>query len=183
MHNSHKEHAFVNRQIAQKCGDKNVSILYNLYKLHKTVLVQFYQFLALCTKKYQEFWDYFCAICTLDKAKGLVLRLRLSTQEQSNTLHYIDKNHKKYYNKRKGIERSDNTMITLQFTLFSTTGKYKPVTTLIKVDSVQQYNENKHKYQQRAITKMCAEKHTTWWALKSNGFTKLKVRVYPKNNS
>lgn len=74
-------------------------------------------------------------------------------------------------------------MITLQFTLFSTTGKYKPVTTLIKVDSVQQYNENKHKYQQRAITKMCAEKYTTWWALKSNGFTKLKVRVYPKNNN
>lgn len=74
-------------------------------------------------------------------------------------------------------------MITLQFTLFSTTGKYKPVTTLIKVDSVQQYNKNKHKYQQRAITKMCAEKHTTWWALKSNSFTKLKVRVYPKNNS
>ena len=119
----------------------------------------------------------------IDKAKGLVLRLRLKTQEQSNTLHHVDKNHKKYYNKRKGIERSDNTMITLQFTLFSTTGKYKPVTTLIKVDSVQQYNENKHKYQQRAITKMCAEKHTTWWALKSNGFTKLKVRVYPKNNS
>lgn len=74
-------------------------------------------------------------------------------------------------------------MITLQFTLFSTTGKYKPVTTLIKVDSVQQYKENKHKYQQRAITKMCAEKHATWWALKNNGFTKLKVRVYPKNNS
>nr|DAZ62790.1 MAG TPA: hypothetical protein [Caudoviricetes sp.] len=37
MHNSHKEHTFVNRQIAQKCGDKNVSILCNLYKLHKTV--------------------------------------------------------------------------------------------------------------------------------------------------
>ena len=144
--------------------------------------MQFYQFLALCTKSIRNFGLFLCNL-PIDKAKGLVLRLRLRTQVQSNTLHHVDKNHKKYYNKRKGIERSDNTMITLQFTLFSTTGKYKPVTTLIKVDSVQQYNENKHKYQQRAITKMCAENHTTWWALKSNGFTKLKVRVYPKNNS
>ena len=138
---------------------------------------------SILHKKVSRALGLFLCNLPIDKAKGLVLRLRLSTQEQSNILHHIDKNHKKYYNKRKRIERSDNTMITLQFTLFSTTGKYKPVTTLIKVDSVQQYNENKHKYQQRAITKMCAEKHTTWWALKNNGFTKLKVRVYPKNNS
>lgn len=74
-------------------------------------------------------------------------------------------------------------MEVLQFTLFSTTGKYKPMTTLIKVGSVEEYKKNKKKFQQRAITKMCAEKHTTLWALKGNGFTKLKVRVYPKNNS
>ena len=77
---------------------------------------------SILHKKVSRALGLFLCNLPIDKAKGLVLRLRLSTQEQSNTLHHIDKNHKKYYNKRKRIERSDNTMITLQFTLFSTTG-------------------------------------------------------------
>lgn len=72
-------------------------------------------------------------------------------------------------------------MEVLQFTLFSTTGKYKPMTTFIRVESVEEYKNNKKKFQQRAIAKICSEKKTTQWAMKANGYTQMKVRIYPKS--
>ena len=71
-------------------------------------------------------------------------------------------------------------MIDLQCTLFSTTGKYKPMSTIVKVESVAYYNAHKSEIQTRAIQKICAQRNTEWWCLKRDGFTRMKVRVYDK---
>lgn len=71
-------------------------------------------------------------------------------------------------------------MINLQCTLFSTTGKYKPMSTIVKVESVAYYNAHKLEVQTRAIQNICAQRNTEWWCLKRDGFTKIKVRVYDK---
>ena len=39
----------------------------------------------------------------------------------------------------------------LQVTLFATNGKYKPISTLINVESMEDYEQNKRKYQEKAI--------------------------------
>lgn len=77
-------------------------------------------------------------------------------------------------------------MITLQFTLTSTmltesgTPKYKPMSTLLEVPSVKDYNNNPEEYKSRAIRKMCIQRKTDGYYLKKNGYTQLKVRVYDK---
>lgn len=71
-------------------------------------------------------------------------------------------------------------MIDLQCTLFSTTGKYKPMSTIVKVESVAYYKAHKTEVQTRAIQKICAQRKTELWCLKRDGFTRMKVRVYDK---
>ena len=71
-------------------------------------------------------------------------------------------------------------MTTLQFTLFSTTGKYKPMSTLLEVPSVREYNNNSSKYKEQAIVKICIKNRTDTYYLNKYGFTKIKVRVYDK---
>lgn len=77
-------------------------------------------------------------------------------------------------------------MITLQFTLTSTmltesgTPKYKPMSTLLEVPSVKEYNSNPEVYKSKAIRKMCIQRKTDGYYLKKNGYTQLKVRVYDK---
>ena len=71
-------------------------------------------------------------------------------------------------------------MATLQFTLFSTTGKYKPMSVLLEVPSVKDYNEHAEEYKKKAIRKMCLQRNTDGYYLKKNGYTKIKVRVYDK---
>lgn len=51
-------------------------------------------------------------------------------------------------------------MIGIQVTLFSTTGKYKPVSTIIKVNSLEEYEKDKSKQHQRAIANIC---HQRYW--------------------
>ena len=34
----------------------------------------------------------------------------------------------------------------VQITLYSTTGKYKPISTLIEVNSIEEFKQNKNKY-------------------------------------
>lgn len=69
-------------------------------------------------------------------------------------------------------------MINLQITLFSTTGKYKPMSTIIKVESKQEYINNKKLLQQKAILNICHNRRTTIDALKEQGYTIVKVREY-----
>lgn len=71
-------------------------------------------------------------------------------------------------------------MIDLQCTLFSTTGKYKPMSTIVKVESVAYYKAHKTEVQTRAIQKICIQRKTEPWCLKRDGFTRMKVRVYDK---
>lgn len=71
-------------------------------------------------------------------------------------------------------------MATLQFTLVSTTGKYKPMSTLIEVPSIKEYNSNPEEYKKKAIRKMCIQRKTDGYYLKKYGYTQIKVRVYDK---
>lgn len=71
-------------------------------------------------------------------------------------------------------------MLQLQFTLFSTTGMYKPMSTVLKVESLEYYNAHKKELQTRAIQKICVQRSMEQWTLKKNGYTKMKIRVYDK---
>ena len=77
-------------------------------------------------------------------------------------------------------------MVTLQFTLTSTmltesgTPKYKPMSTLLEVPSVKEYNNNPEVYKSQAIRLMCFQRKTDGYFLKKNGYTQMKVRVYDK---
>ena len=66
----------------------------------------------------------------------------------------------------------------LQITLFSNTGKYKPMSTIVEVESMEDYNNRKSEVQKRAIENICHQRYTTWNNLKKDGFTQIKVREY-----
>lgn len=66
----------------------------------------------------------------------------------------------------------------LQVTLFATNGKYRPISTIIEVESMQEYENNKTKYQTKAIANICHNRKTTWHKLKSDSYTSVKVREY-----
>ena len=71
-------------------------------------------------------------------------------------------------------------MITIQCTLFSVTNKYRPISTLLEIESVAYYNTHKQEIQQRAIDKIVAQRKTERWCLKRDGYIRMKVRVYDK---
>ena len=72
-------------------------------------------------------------------------------------------------------------IMKLQVTLFATNGKYRPISTLINIESMEDYNEHKRKYQEKAILSICHNRRTTWKELQDNSYTKIKVREYDKN--
>ena len=69
----------------------------------------------------------------------------------------------------------------LQVTLFATNGKYRPISTLINVESMEDYNEHKREYQSKAILNICHNRKTTWKELQKDSYTKIKVREYDKD--
>jgi hypothetical protein len=69
--------------------------------------------------------------------------------------------------------------IQIQITILSDKG-YRPLSTLIEVDNVQEYINNKVKYQQDAILKICANRHMTIRDLRKYGYTQIKAREYNK---
>ena len=69
-------------------------------------------------------------------------------------------------------------MIKLQVTLFCESGKYKPISTIVNIESMEYYEENKKQVQQKAIENICHKHYTSWNNLKKDGFTKVKVREY-----
>ena len=71
-------------------------------------------------------------------------------------------------------------MITIQCTLFSVTNKYRPISTLLEIESIKYYNTHKQEVQQMAIDKIVAQRKTERWCLKRDGYTRMKVRVYDK---
>lgn len=77
--------------------------------------------------------------------------------------------------------KDNKPVVTLQYTLFCTTGEYKPVSCLIDVYDLKEFNENKLEYQKRALTKICAKRYWNGADLKRYGYTKIKCRVYQKS--
>lgn len=66
----------------------------------------------------------------------------------------------------------------VQITLVSTTGQYKPVSTIIHVDSAQDFRARKKEYIAQAITKICQKRLWTQRDLKAYGYTVIKAREY-----
>lgn len=71
-------------------------------------------------------------------------------------------------------------MIKLQVTLFSTTGKYRPISTLVNVESIEYFKEHKNEVYKRAIENICHNRRTSWNDLKKDGYTQVKFREYDK---
>lgn len=69
-------------------------------------------------------------------------------------------------------------MIKMQVTLFDKDNKYRPLSTLIDVESIEEFQENKKQYLKKAIEKIAAKKYLSISELKKQGFTLLKTREY-----
>ena len=67
-------------------------------------------------------------------------------------------------------------MDRIQVTLFSTTGKYKPISTIVKIEKEQE--DDKQLICRKAIENICHYRYTSWDILKSQGYTKVKTRIY-----
>ena len=70
-------------------------------------------------------------------------------------------------------------MIELQVTLYSDKGR-RPLSTLVKVESMHDYNLNKTKIQMQAVQAICAKRYMTASDLRKYGYTGIKVRVYDR---
>ena len=70
--------------------------------------------------------------------------------------------------------------MTLQFTLFCTTGQYKPVSTTLQVASLEDYKAKATQYKEKAIKKIAQQRRWTNADLSCYHYTSLKVRVYDK---
>lgn len=67
-------------------------------------------------------------------------------------------------------------MVLLQYTIFCTTGQYKPVSCIIKVDDVKHFNAHQEEYKTRAIEKICIQRRWTGKDLNKYHYTKIKCR-------
>ena len=71
-------------------------------------------------------------------------------------------------------------MIDLQVTFFHNKNKYRPISTIIKVESLEEYKKDSRKQQIRALTNIAHYRKTTPSDLVKQGFTQVKVREYNK---
>ena len=71
-------------------------------------------------------------------------------------------------------------MVQLQVTLFDKQGRYRPVSTIIDVESIEYFNQHKEEIKTKAVTKICAKRYWTKRELKEYGYTTCKIRVYDK---
>lgn len=68
--------------------------------------------------------------------------------------------------------------ITIQVTLFDKGGHYKPVSSLVKVESASYYNTHKADVQRSGIIKICQKRGWTKRELEKYGYTHCKMRLY-----
>ena len=71
-------------------------------------------------------------------------------------------------------------MIQAQVTLLCSTGKYRPVSCLVDVESEQYFIDHKKEIQTKGIQKICIKRLWQSYHLKQYGYTKCKMRVYDK---
>lgn len=69
-------------------------------------------------------------------------------------------------------------MIELQVTLFDVKNEFKPISTLIKVESVEEYKKNPNFYKMQAVQKICNKRYISGKELQEMGYTRIKVRNY-----
>ena len=70
-------------------------------------------------------------------------------------------------------------MIQLQVTLISDKG-YRPISALVDAPNIQTVVENKKKYQEQGIIKICAKRSLRSYDLAKYGYNQIKMRVYDK---
>lgn len=76
------------------------------------------------------------------------------------------------------IKKEDKNFVTLQFTLFDINGKYKPISTLVKVESIKWFKEHQEEIKTKAIQQICNQRRLSGKELAKLGYTRLKVRNY-----
>lgn len=76
------------------------------------------------------------------------------------------------------IKKEKDNFVTLQFTLFDTTGKYRPISTLVKVASIKWFREHEQEVKIKAIQQICNQRRLSGKELAKLGYTRLKVRNY-----
>ena len=76
------------------------------------------------------------------------------------------------------MNKKEDNFITLQFTLFDVNGRYKPISTLIKVESLKWFKEHQEEVKIKAIQQICNQRRLSGKELAKLGYTKLKVRNY-----
>lgn len=74
--------------------------------------------------------------------------------------------------------KKEKNNIIIQITLFDVTGKYKPISTLIEVESIEEYRKNSQEYKRKAIQKICNQKYLTGKELLKLGYKQIKARNY-----
>lgn len=76
------------------------------------------------------------------------------------------------------IKKEDKNFVTLQFTLFDINGRYKPISTLVKVESIKWFKEHQEEVKTKAIQQICNQRRLSGKELAKLGYTRLKVRNY-----
>lgn len=71
-------------------------------------------------------------------------------------------------------------MIKMQLTIFDKEGHYKPISTIVEVESVDYYKANKSKIQSIAIQNICHNRCISFKELQKQGYTVIKAREYDK---
>ena len=71
-------------------------------------------------------------------------------------------------------------MKQIQISILCDTGVYKPVSTIINVPSIKDFNNNQKQYRQEGIRKICAKRNWDNSDLKRFGYTQVKCRIYDK---
>lgn len=74
--------------------------------------------------------------------------------------------------------KDNNNNVIIQITLFDVNNKYKPISTLIEVESVDWFREHVKECKLTAMRKICLQRGWTGKQLLEYGYKKIKARNY-----
>ena len=70
-----------------------------------------------------------------------------------------------------------------QVTLFDKSGKYRPVSTLVKIESEEDFNNNREKIKNTGIRKIMIQRNWTKKELIQYNYLTCKIRIYPEKDT
>ena len=70
-----------------------------------------------------------------------------------------------------------------QVTLFDKSGKYRPVSTLVKIESEEDFNNNREKIKNTGIRKIMIQRNWTKRELIQYNYLTCKIRIYPEKDT